>query len=149
MELLFLESALLVLGVNSADYAEEYFQRNRLWPLRRHRGGFQDNGTPTKHCCLESSLVRMIATTNSSKHVITAWQIMDFDQQFHVTKVFRTMEEVRWGLRSCWFEMQIQTCSRACLMNRVLSAGFGNYLWQQPFQFCVYIQRNIFFASYL
>lgn len=25
-----LESALLVLGVNSADYAEEYFQRNRL-----------------------------------------------------------------------------------------------------------------------
>lgn len=74
MELLFLESALLVLGVNSADYAEEYFQRNRLWPLRRHRGGFQDNGTPTKHCCLESSLVRMIATTNSSKHVITALQ---------------------------------------------------------------------------
>lgn len=36
-------------------------------------GGFQDNGTPTKHRCLESSLIRAIAATNSKKtkkHVV-------------------------------------------------------------------------------
>lgn len=56
-----------VLGVNSADYAEEYFQTDQLWPLWRHCGGFQDNETSTEHRCLESSLIRVIAATNSKK----------------------------------------------------------------------------------